>query len=453
MRKMLFVNPAADVCGVPHAGLASLAAVLRQHGHTVKVADYHFSSKTPALESILEDFRPDVAGISLFSCMAGKADRMIETIKKTKIPLLCGGPHAASYFEELSKDARFDYVVVGEAENVISELVENAVVNAAPRLIRPALPDVPNLPFPDYSPFYDHEGIRVYPLITSRGCPFNCSFCCVKLSNSKAWRPRSPAACIDELKKAGARLPLLREVMIWDDNFSLDIRRAKDFLRLYIAEGFKYKLSSANLRADKIDKEFLLLLKDAGCDEVQFGVEHGDAEVFGHIGKGETLADIERGAGLVNECGMKLGCSFIIGLPYDTPEKTLVSIRFAEKLKPDHVHWNILVPYKGTKAYEYFKKNGRIDDGRIPFTLQEDGLLFEPNADTPEFTSEERKKAYLTALLSSKDAALLRNLARTFSKAREYGLATEFVRWLLAPKILRGLLRQLIKSMLGTVKQ
>jgi len=449
MRRILFINPALEVCGVPHSGLASLAAVLKQGRYEVKVADYHFSSNTPALEKILEDFKPDVAGISLFSCIVGKADKMIGMIKDKKIPLLCGGPHAASYSEELTKDARFDFIVIGEAESIISDLVENAVVNTVPRMIHAPLPDVAALPFPDYSSFYDNENILLYPLITSRGCPFNCSFCCVKLSNSKAWRPRPPAACIEELKEVSVRQPLVREVMIWDDNFSLDIRRAKEILRFYIAEGFKYKLHSANVRADKIDREFLLLLKDAGCEGVQFGVEHGDPEVFGHVGKGETLADIERGAELVNSCGMKLGCSFVIGLPYDTLKKTLASVRFAEKLKPDHVHWNILVPYKGTKVYEYFKKNGKIDDGRIPFTLQQNGLLFEPNADTPEFTAEERKKAYLTALLLSKDAALLQDIAGAFNKAREYGLMMEFVKWFFAPRIIKGISWSIMKRVVG----
>ena len=449
MKKILFVNPAMDLCGVPHAGLASLAAVLKRAGHPVKVADYHFSAKTPPIEKILEDFKPDVVGLSLFSCMAGEITGLVETIKKRNIPLLCGGPHAASYSEELSNDTRFDYIVTGEAESVISGLVETATVNSVPVLVRAPLPDVSSLPFPDYCAFYDFESISLYPLITSRGCPFNCSFCCVRLSNSKAWRPRSPSACIDEVALAGRLLPSLKEVMLWDDNFSLDIRRAKDILQLYINEGFGYKLNSANLRADKIDREFLLLLKNAGCTEVQFGVEHGDPEVFGHIGKGETLADIERGAELVNSCGMRLGCSFIIGLPYDTLQKTRASVRFAKKLKPDHVHWNILVPYKGTQAYEYFKKNGWVDDSHIPFTLQQGGLLFEPNAATPEFTAEERKKAYLTALLLSGDPDLLHDITGTLVKAQAYGLIIEFVRWAVAPRIFKEIIRSVLKRLLG----
>lgn len=136
---------------------------------------------------------------------------------------------------------------------------------------------------------------------------------------------------------------------------------------------------------------------------------------------------------------MKLGCSFIIGLPHDNLRKTLKSINFAKELKPDHVHWNILVPYKGTRVYEYFKEHGQVDDSSIPFTLPQNVISFEPNADTPYFTREERKKAYLMALLLSHDGLLLRDIIGTFSKILKYNLIKEFLQWLFNPKILKDL--------------
>lgn len=446
--KSLFVNPAANECGVPHTGLAMLSAALKQRGHIVKVADYHFSSQTPNIEEILEDFKPDIAGISLFSCMVSVADKMITAIKNRNIPLLCGGPHTSSYYEELSTDERFDYIVVGEAENIIVNLMEGATINEMPRVIHAPLPDINKLPFPDYTSFYDYENISLYPIITSRGCPFNCSFCFIGLSNSRKWRPRPLEECIEELRRVKLKLPFVKDVMIWDDNFSLDVKRAKRFLQMFFKEKFGYKLSLANVRADRIDKEFLLLLKEAGCEEVQFGVEHGDSEVFRHIGKGETLEDIRRAAKLVNECRMKLGCSFVIGLPYDDIEKTLSSINFAKELKADHIHWNTLVPYKGTRVYDYFKENGQIDDNFISPTIPQDVLSFEPNADTPYFTRKERKKAYLTALLLSNDTLLLHDIRGTFSRVLEYNLTKEFLQWLINPKVLKGLVRIMEKRML-----
>jgi radical SAM superfamily enzyme YgiQ (UPF0313 family) len=452
MKKVLFINPGIAECGVPHAGLATLGAVLKQRGHTVKVADYHFSSQTPRLEDILEDFKPDLAGISLFSSMVSVADELIEAVKNHNIPLICGGPHASSYHEKLSTDTRFDYIVVGEAESIIVDTVESAMVNKTPRLIHAPIPDINKLPLPDYFSFYNYENMNMYPIITSRGCPFNCSFCTISLSNSKKWRTRSLDDCIEELRKVKSELPNVKEVMIWDDNFSLNIKRAKSFLQMLLNEKFEFKMRLANVRADKIDKEFLLLLKECGCEEVQFGVEHGNPEVFGHVGKGETLDDIRQGAKLVNECGMKLGCSLIIGLPHDNLKRTLDSIKFVKELKADHVHWNILVPYRGTRAYKYFKEHGHVDDSSIPMTLPQNVLSFEPNADTHYFTREDRKKAYLMALLLSGDDLLLHDVKRTFSKVLTYNLLKEILQWTAKPKILKGL-AWTIKERMSRIKK
>lgn len=442
MKKILLVNPAVSVCSVPHTGLAMLSAVLKQQGHVVRIADYHFSSETAKIEKILDDFRPEVIGISLFSSMVSAADKLVTAIraKQRNIPLLCGGPHTSSYYKELSQDCRFDYIIIGEAEDVIAGLAQNAVINKMPQIIHAPLPDINQLPFPDYASFYDYENMSIYPLITSRGCPCDCSFCSIGISNSRKWRPRPIEGCMEEMGRIKLKYPLVKNIVVWDDNFSLDIKRAKIFLETFIQQKVEYKLSLANLRADRIDREFLLLLKEAGCAEIQLGVEHGNPEVFQHVGKGETLEDIRRAARLANECRMKLGCSFIIGLPHDTLKRTRDSIRFAQELKADHIHWNILVPYKGTRVYDYFRQRGQVDDNSIPFTIPRDALSFEPNADTPYFTREERKKAYLMALLLSNDTLLLQDIKKAFCRALKYKLIKEFLLWLINPKIIKGLI-------------
>jgi len=437
MKKVLFINPAIAECGIPNLGLAMLSAVLKQSGHDVKVADYHFSFKTPNIYDILNDFKPDVVGISMYSAMKNKINEMIEIVNNANIPILCGGPHTISYYSELLTDSRLDYIFLGEAEDAISHVVKDAKVNEKPELIYCPVPDINSLPFPDYSSFYCYDSIKVYPFITSRGCPYNCSFCSIHLSNSKKWRHRKVESSITELSLAHKNYPSIEKLMIWDDNFSLDIKQAKLFLKKYIDKKFNFKLEVVNIRADRLDKNFLILLEKAGCEEIQFGVEHGNPAVFREIDKGETLDDIRRSAKLVKEHGMRLGCSFIIGLPQDTFKKTFDSIRIAKELKPDHIHWNILVPYKGTRVYEYFKKHGQVNDNFIPFTIPQDVLSFEPNADTPYFTREERKKAYLMALLLSSDTLLLHDIRKTFHSALKYNLKKEFLKWLINPKIIK----------------
>ncbi len=149
MKKILFVNPAVNECGVPNLGLAMLSAMLKQRGHDVRIADYHFSFKTPNIQDILNDFKPDVIGISMHSAVKDKINEMIEVVSNANIPVLCGGPHTISYYSELLTDNRLDYIFLGEAEDVISQVVENAKVNEKPELIQCPVPDINTLPFPD----------------------------------------------------------------------------------------------------------------------------------------------------------------------------------------------------------------------------------------------------------------------------------------------------------------
>jgi len=440
-KKILFVNPASYEGGVPNTGLAMLCAILSKRGHSARVADYFFSRKTPNIREILGEFKPDVVGISLFSCNMSISRDIIRVVNDSGIPLIAGGPHTSSYCEEISGDTRFSYVIIGEAENEIVDMVENAKLYKKPEIIYARPPDVESLPLPDYSSFYQRDSIKIYPFMSSRGCPYDCSFCASRILFSGKWRPRSIESCIKEIESLKISLPSVKQIMIWDDNFSLNIKRAKLFIETYLNKKIKYKLSFANFRADNIDKELLLLLKKAECSEVQLGVEHGDPEVFGEIEKKETLEDIKQAARLIKKCGMKLKCSCIIGLPYDTLAKTRNSIRYVKELKPNYVYWNMFVPYKGTRAYDYFKNKGQIDNKHIPLTTPPANLIIvKPNVEISYFTKEEREKAYLLAYLSLKNPILLSKIKEVFLLAFKWNLKKEFLLWFLYPQTLKNML-------------
>lgn len=428
MKRVLFLNPASEQCGVPHYGLAMLGTVLRQRGHEVRVADYYYSQNIPSLGEILDALQPDVIGISALSARWGIADDYIDQIRgrDAEIPIICGGPHASCYYNDLVGDTRIDYIAVGEAETVIVNLVGKAVRQDSPHLIRASLPDVRTLPLPDYTSFYDYERMSIYPLVTSRGCPYGCSFCAVAVTNSRKWRARDIESCIEELRHVRKYLPNVQEIVIWDDNFTLDMKRGKQLIREYLTTGFQYALRPANMRADRVDEELVRLLKSTGCKIVQLGAEHGDDEVFSAIGKGETLEDIRQAGRIAKDNGMKLILSFIIGLPGDSVTKTLASVRLAWELKADRCYWNILVPYRGTKSYEYFKFNGRLDELRIPATWVRGGEEEWPNADTPDFPAAERVKAKRIAEVLTEQLSLRGNLCFFTLNALRYGFVKEW---------------------------
>lgn len=421
--RILLVNPGTVPYRVPHHGLASLAAVLSASRHTVRVADYRLTDHLPPLRAILRDFAPDVLGLSLFSFIMPVANGWLDDVRGDwpDLPIVCGGPHVSCYLEDLVQDRRIDTLVLGEAEGIAPGAFCSSRRNSFPQVLRPTLPDISALPFPDYESFYGRETITLYPLVTSRGCPYHCSFCAVGVTNSRLWRARSTESCLTELRLAREQLPGLREVVIWDDNFSLDLRRAKGFLRGYITARFGLPLRDANLRADRVDEELLKLLKEAGCECLQLGAEHGNREVFRGIGKGETLEDIERAAALAKRAGLKLNLSFVIGLPEDSIGRTLDSVRLAKRLGADRCFWNILVPYRGTSAHEYFRTQGVVDDGRIPLTLVNGSYQDLPNAFTPDFTAEERVKAHRIAQILTNEESLFPHWAFMAGSALRYG--------------------------------
>ena len=184
-KKVLFFNAKREKCDSdsPHLGLGMLAAVLKQAGNEVLVVDYQFQPNAPSPNSIIQNFKPDVIGITLYTATMNEAEKIIGQITKFNKPIIVGGPHATLYPNDLVKIA--NYIIIGEAEEIIVETIKNANINSKGQIIRSEPPDPKNLPFPDFTTFLGYEDIFIYPLLTSRGCSFNCSFCAVRLVSTR----------------------------------------------------------------------------------------------------------------------------------------------------------------------------------------------------------------------------------------------------------------------------
>ncbi len=430
--RVLFVHPHRESVrahGLPHVGLALLASILRNEGYDVLVVDYMIAPGAPSLTHFLGSFSPDVVGISTYTAILSKAFKLIGLINdyNPKIPIIVGGPHATLYAEDFLRDGRVSYIVRGEAEEKIGEIISSAVKEKAPKIIDCQPIDVKNLLFPDFTCFYSFENIRDYPLSTSRGCPYRCSFCAVS-SLTPGYRSREIDVCCLEITKARTLLPDLKSVSVTDDNSGVGRGRFRDFLLRYI-ERIDLPLGFAYIRGDSIDGEVLTLLKRAKTKSVCIAIEHAHPEVYKHINKGEELKDIIKAARLVREYGLILELCFIIGLPYDTFERTKCNIELAKRLKAATIFWNMLVPYKGTAARDWFLKNGRLL-GETDKTSYVDYSCFyddEPAAETKDMTAEERKKAYFYAMLETNNYVLrvqdvLKDIPKLFIAAHMYGL-------------------------------
>jgi radical SAM superfamily enzyme YgiQ (UPF0313 family) len=407
-RHVLFIHPrkgSPDVA-MPHLGIASLSALLQQAGHQVTVLDEVLfePGEAPSLEAVLAEARPDVIGVSAYTSTLDRTKELMARARTlSAAPILVGGPHAALWPEDLVATGLADYVVRGEAEEVIVRLVEEAERRDEPLTVDCPVPDPRALPWPDYSSALNADTLTMYPVMTSRGCPYSCSFCAVHRLSSRKWRSRDPEDCAREVAAAKERWPALGMVNVSDDCPTADPKHFKAFLRCLVERQLDLRILVDNMRADKVDEELVVLLKAAGVRSLSLGVEHGDPEVFALVGKRETHDDIRRAAALIRKHGLDLGLCFVIGLPGDTFRRTEASIRFAQDLKPDYLFWNVAHPFPGTEMHRWFQEQGAALDPPRAYTSYDNHWLqcAEPTVETPEFTKWERKRAYFWAAVET----------------------------------------------------
>jgi len=435
-KRILLVNPHRLTCSVnmPHMGLAILASILKKRGHEVLVIDYQLIHTAPNISTFLSKFNPDMIGVSMVTANVKEAEILIKDIRdiNAKIPVIVGGPHATLYPEYLEKNKNIDYIVKGEAEPIIIDLIEKAKRHNNPKVIYPKIIiDPNNVPYADYKLFYKWKEIRSYPIMTSRGCPYNCSFCPVAHVGQKKWRPRKPEDCIKEIELAKKELNPHLHILIQDDNSLVIPERFYKFLELF-AKKIKLRLAVTNIRADDVNDKLLVLLKKAGCSSVGIGVESANPEVFKLVNKGEPFEAIDRAANLIKKHKMLLSFCYVIGLPADNLERVKDSIKFANKHKPDSIYWNMTMPYKNTAIRKWFEKHGKIYD-EIGKTSLTDGdfRCDEPAVETPDFTIWERKKAHYMCLFRTVDDRLkISKLPSIFNEARKYKEIKDFFYWL-----------------------
>jgi anaerobic magnesium-protoporphyrin IX monomethyl ester cyclase len=434
-KRVLFINPRRVSCDVnmPHMGLALLASILKTRGHDVLIVDYQLTHNAPKILSFVRDFKPSIIGVSIITGNVNESFQLINEIRKTesKIPIIVGGPHASLYPEHLKQHSGIDYVVSGEAEPIIISLIEAAKRNKEAIVVSPKTIVDPNkIPYPDYKAFYGWSQINSYPIMTSRGCPFRCSFCPVAHVGQKKWRPRDSEDCIRELEIAKKIMPHNFSVFIQDDNPLVIPERFYKFLELF-SERIKLPLAITNVRADNINDKFLFLLKKVGVYGIGIAVESANPEVFKQINKGETLETIDSAAKLIKKHKMSLSFCFVIGLPGDNLERVKDSIRFANKHNPDFIFWNMAMPYKNTGIRTWFEKNGTIFNEIGKSSLNDGSFICDaPSVETPDFTIWQREKAHYMALFrTTHDRLRMRDTFKILSVALKYDELRDFLYW------------------------
>lgn len=404
------IDPPAALGGL-NIGLAYIAGVLTNRGHHVQVLDLNNRSEnvTERLQAIKEY---DFIGISVKSVTAHCVAEVCEILQRDD--LICGGPHIAIDGENfLREHPSFSMGVIGEGEIFWEKLVAGEDLSEFPGIIHrhmlfddsiistksTPVSEIDAIPIPNYDTF-DSIGdtFAAYPLITSRGCPYSCGYCSVPKVIGRKWRARTTESVVEEIEYAIAKYKT-SWIEIFDDNFTLNVKRAKEICRLIISKKLPVSLSCPNgLRADCIDEELVQLMKQAGFHDVSVGIESANPIVFSKINKGETIDDIMDATRLFSKYGIPVKAFFIVGLPGDTLEGVKKSIQFIRKCGHQEAIFNMFSPYPGTPFWDWVQEHGTwLLDWKEGFHFgKEIPVVFE----TEEFPASDRITAYKFANLA-----------------------------------------------------
>jgi len=385
-------------------GLCLVAAALRDGGHEVGVLhvdalqggdDLDFSEEYHRLEAYLEgirtyahpiwsrverivqDFRPDVVGLTSMTMTFGTAVRTAELCKRVApgAVVVVGGAHAKDWPAMTLAAPEVDYSLSGEAEETALALMaaleggrgeERGVPGLGYRSSGSAVINPPGRPPGDLDRFSDPaRDLLLYPdrytsedmgaIMTSRGCAFRCAFC----SHERVVRFRSIGGVIGEIRRVMDRYGT-RQFAFKDDSFSLNRRRTVAFCRRLIEEGLGINWDCTT-RVNLLDPELVDLMMEAGCNVVKLGVESGSERVLAEIDKDIRLEQVRRAAGLLNARGLFWSGYFMYGLPQETEADLRATLDLVEALDPPYAGLGLYAPYPNTKLWTLAVEMGLID--------------------------------------------------------------------------------------------
>jgi anaerobic magnesium-protoporphyrin IX monomethyl ester cyclase len=397
--KILLVRPfnKESFTVVPPLGLGYLATSLRKTGFKVKILDCVKEKITSEVfNQILKKERPDLVGITVFSSDLVITKEYLEKVKtfNKKIITVIGGPHPSAmpkecfdYYQDI-----LDFAFIGEAELGFPELVKDLAekrhpearnLKKIPGLVwkqntkvivnKPKFPmDLDRIGFPSWDLIkpesYPHAPIggfaRRFPvayILTSRSCPFNCTFCAAKATHGPIFRRKSLHEVMKEVKYLTQKRGI-KEIHILDDNFTLDKEFVKEFCLTKMKEKLDFTWNCSNgIRLDRVDEETLTLMKQAGCYSVAVGIESGSARILKHMKKNLTKDYIKKQVDLIRKVGLEVTGLFILGYPAETKKDILETISFATSLNLTKAAFSIFGPLPGSEMWDYLTKQGRLD--------------------------------------------------------------------------------------------
>ncbi|RJP17431.1 MAG: radical SAM protein [Candidatus Abyssobacteria bacterium SURF_5] len=395
--KVVFVYKEAESLAIEY-----LSAVLKQHGHETSLvfesflfdtnylyipAVYKYANRPARTARRILAQKPDLVAFSVVTDYYQWMCAVAEELKKlSDVPTVFGGIHTTALPTRVIQKPFVDYVVVGEGEYALLDLVNalrdgksvseiaNLWSKANGTIIqnppRPPIEDINSLPFPDKGifskqvPIYD----EIYYVLTSRGCPFACTYCCNNIlhrlyGGRKFLRKRSPQNVIEELVQGRRRYPF-KMVFFVDDDFLSDKKWLADFLKIYKEEiGVIFRCIGS---AKNVDAEVAFLLADAGCKRIQIGIQTWNEELKRKVcHRNETNEQVMRACEAVKSAGIYLDVDHIFGLPLHQQQDYVDAVRQYARVRPDHINCFWMRYYPGTQIIDIALREGLLTAGDI----------------------------------------------------------------------------------------
>lgn len=386
-------NGHVKIMAFPPLGIQTLAPIVRQHGHQVRMFDTcHPQMKADNIAECTREERADVVALSSLSVTTYPAVKHIASqIKKeaSATRIILGGVFASMSPTHILRDCQhIDCVGVGEGEELLPDYLNNLddpglvaglvwrncekIVENTPR---PLIEDLDQFPYADRTslPIDYIESLPLdVPAIlsldkfstmqTSRGCPHNCVYCNIPAFSNRRLRYRSAEHVLGEMQElndAG-----YRSVYFTDDHFLMNRKRIRKICNGIIERKFGFRWGCEG-RVDSAAMDQFPIMKEANCFGLSFGIEAGTQKILTRLNKKQTLEEIELAINEAKRQGIpRIHGFFLIGSPDETEKDIMVSFRFAARLKLDTFNFNRLCVYRGTPLWQEYVDRGIIDDNR-----------------------------------------------------------------------------------------
>jgi radical SAM superfamily enzyme YgiQ (UPF0313 family) len=367
----------------PTLGLLYISAYLKQKNFAVEIFDSTFAEKNQFV-NLLSTKRPKIVGI--YSNLMTKFNvlEMIRQAKERSCAVIVGGPDPPYYAEQYLNFGA-DVVVIGEGEEALQELIpilssgKTEQLSAVAGIVfkdergqiqhtaaRNLMPDLDVLPLPDRAAIDQqkyievwrrHHGMGAVSLITSRGCPYSCTWCSHSVFG-KTLRKRSAALVADEVEEI---LAAYHPDMLWyaDDVFNINHKWFFEYSAELKRRHLKIPFECI-CRADRMNEEIVRTLKEMGCFRVWIGSESGSQRLLDAMKRGVKAEQVQAMTRLAKRHGIETGMFLMWGFEDENRDDIELTIEHVKKANPDFVLTTVSYPIKGTEYYNRMAEQNAI---------------------------------------------------------------------------------------------